>query len=103
DLTVFLPASRRPRATMLAELRDHIAALGEPWQTLTAFVLQEGEIAERFATAPAARSMHHAYIGGLLEHTLSMAAIARHLAGHYPHVNADLLLCGTLLHDMGKV
>lgn len=102
DLTIFLPASRRPRATMLAELRNHVAALAEPWQTLTAYLLLEGELAGRFAAAPAARSMHHAYIGGLLEHTLSMAAIARHLAGHYPHVNADLLLCGTLLHDMGK-
>lgn len=102
DLTVFLPASRRPRETMLAELRDHIAALAEPWQTLAGYLLLEGELAERFATAPAARSMHHAYIGGLLEHTLSMTALARMLAGHYPHVNADLLACGALLHDMGK-
>ncbi|MDV7390631.1 HDIG domain-containing protein, partial [Arthrospira platensis SPKY1] len=46
--------------------------------------------------------MHHAALGGLLEHTLSMAAIAEQLAGHYPHVNRDLLLAGALLHDMGK-
>ena len=102
DLTVFLPASRRSRGTMLAELRDHIAALAEPWQTLAGYLLLEGELAERFATVPAARSMHHAYIGGMLEHTLSMATVARMLAGHYPHVNVDLLVCGTLLHDMGK-
>lgn len=102
DLAAFLPASRRPREVMLAELRDHIGALAEPWQTLSGYLLLEGDIAARFANAPAARSMHHAYIGGLLEHTLSMATIARFLAGHYPHVDADLLLCGTLLHDMGK-
>lgn len=102
DLTVFLPASRRPREVMLAELRDQIGPLAEPWQTLTGYLLLEGDLAERFAVAPAARSMHHAYIGGLLEHTLSMAAIARYLSGHYPHVDADLLVCGALLHDVGK-
>ena len=102
DLTVFLPASRRPREVMLAELRDQIAALAEPWQMLAGYLLLEGDLAERFAVAPAARSMHHAYIGGLLEHTLSMAAIARYLSGHYPHVDADLLVCGALLHDVGK-
>ena len=102
DLTVFLPASRRPREVMRVELRDQIAALAEPWQTLAGYLLLEGDLAERFAVAPAARSMHHAYIGGLLEHTLSMAAIARYLSGHYPHVDADLLVCGALLHDVGK-
>lgn len=102
DLTVFLPASRRPREVMLAELRDQIAALAKPWQTLTGYLLLEGDLAERFAVVPAARSMHHACIGGLLEHTLSMAAIARYLSGHYPHVDADLLVCGALLHDVGK-
>ena len=102
DLTVFLPAGRRPREAMRVELRGHIAALAEPWQTLVSYLLLEGDLAERFVVAPAARSMHHAYIGGLLEHTLSMAVIARYLSGHYPHVDADLLVCGALLHDVGK-
>jgi 3'-5' exoribonuclease len=102
DATDFLPNSKRPRDEMLAELRDCVAALGEPWQTLAGYLLLEGALAERFAAAPAARNMHHAYIGGLLEHSLSMAAIARQLAGHYPYVNLDLLVCGALLHDLGK-
>ena len=102
DLAVFLPASRRPRAEMLAELRDDVAALAQPWQTLAGYLLLEGALAERVANAPAARSMHHAFVGGLLEHTLSMAAIARFLSQHYPHVNGDLLLSGVLLHDLGK-
>ncbi|MCA9865614.1 MAG: HD domain-containing protein [Anaerolineales bacterium] len=102
DLAVFLPASRRPRAEMLAELRDDVTALAEPWQTLAGYLLLEGELAERFANAPAARSMHHAFVGGLLEHTLSMATVARFLSRHYPHVDGDLLLCGVLLHDLGK-
>jgi 3'-5' exoribonuclease len=87
---------------MLAELRDCVAALSEPWQTLAGYLLLEGALAEQFAVAPAARGMHHAYIGGLLEHSLSMAAVARQLAAHYPYVNKDLLVCGALLHDLGK-
>ena len=54
------------------------------------------------ANSPAARSLHHAYVGGLLEHTLSMVEIARFMAGHYPYVNRNLLITGVLLHDMGK-
>jgi 3'-5' exoribonuclease len=102
DLTAFLPTSRRSQETMRAELREAIAALAEPWQTLAAYLLLEGELAERYTAAPAARSMHHACVGGLLEHSLSMAAIARQLAGHYPHVAGDLLVTGALLHDVGK-
>ncbi|HMT20340.1 MAG TPA: HD domain-containing protein [Promineifilum sp.] len=102
DMTAFLPTGKRPREAMLAELRDHVAALAEPWQTLAGYLLLEGETAALYVAAPAARSMHHAYVGGLLEHSLSMAAIARYLARHYPHVDADLLVCGALLHDVGK-
>lgn len=102
DMTAFLPASRRPRDEMLAELNDHIAALVDPWQTLATYLLLEGPLAERFVTVPAARSMHHAYVGGLLEHTVSMASLARKVAAHYDYVNINLLLCGALLHDLGK-
>lgn len=102
-LADLLPASRRPRAEMLDELTEQIAGLGEPWQTLVSHLLLEDAFLTGFADAPAARNMHHAYIGGLLEHTLSMAKQANFLANHYPFVNRDLLLAGTLLHDMGKV
>ncbi|WP_420629099.1 3'-5' exoribonuclease YhaM family protein [Candidatus Leptofilum sp.] len=101
-LADLLPASRRPRAEMLAELNTHIRSLGQPWQQLVTKLLLEEKFLALFADAPAARNMHHAYIGGLMEHTLSMAKIANQLASHYPFVNRDLLLAGTLLHDMGK-
>jgi 3'-5' exoribonuclease len=102
DMADFLPASRRPKADMIAELCETIATLADPWQTLAAYLLQEGPLADPFTAAPAARGMHHAYVGGLLEHSLSMATLAGHLAGQYPFVNRDLLICGTLLHDLGK-
>ena len=52
--------------------------------------------------APAAKKMHHAYIGGLLEHTLSMAVLADKISGHYNGIDRDLLVSGALLHDIGK-
>ena len=103
DMTAFLPSSQRPQAEMIQELKTVIGARNEPWQSLLTAILLNDDFLPKFANAPAARAMHHAYVGGLLEHTLSMATIAQQLAEHYPYVNKDLLVTGTLLHDMGKV
>ncbi len=102
DMGDFLPVSQRPRDEMVAELRGFISSLNEPWQTLVSHILLEESFLRDFASAPAARGMHHAYVGGLLEHTLSMTALSDMLSKHYPYVNRDLLISGTLLHDMGK-
>jgi 3'-5' exoribonuclease len=102
-LDELLPSSRRSQEEMIAELKSYIHSLAEPWRQLVAHLLLSDPFLRDYANAPAARNMHHAYIGGLLEHTLSMASLANHLANHYPFVNRDLLLAGTLLHDMGKV
>ncbi len=102
DLSEFLPSSKRPRDEMLADLRQHIAQLAEPWQSLADTLLLDETFLDRFASAPAARRMHHAYIGGLLEHTLSMATIGQTISEHYGYVDKDLLMTGILLHDMGK-
>ncbi|MCP4363192.1 MAG: HD domain-containing protein [Chloroflexi bacterium] len=103
DMAAFLPTSQRSRESMVAELRDIIGLLADPWQQLTSTLLLDDEhFLQTFANAPAARKMHHAYIGGLLEHSLSMANIADQMADHYPYVNRDLLVTGTLVHDMGK-
>ena len=102
DMTLFLPSSSRPRQEMEEELRSLIARLNSPWQDLVSEILLDPEFYPRFLDAPAARTMHHAYIGGLLEHTLSMARLSLTLAEHYPYVNKNRLLAGTLLHDIGK-
>ena len=64
------------------------------------------DFVRKFKTAPAAKKMHHAYLGGLLEHTLSAAILANKIAGHYSEyyagINRDLLLTGAVLHDIGK-
>jgi 3'-5' exoribonuclease len=64
---------------------------------------KDKEFVRKFKTAPAAKKMHHAYIGGLLEHTLSMVSLADKVAVHYSGIDRDLLLAGTILHDIGKV
>ncbi len=102
DMSEYLPSSSRPTAEMIDELRRFIADLDQPWRNLATEILLEDSFLTTFANAPAARMMHHAYVGGLLEHTLSMAKIADFLADHYPFVNKSLLLTGVLLHDIGK-
>ena len=102
DMSLFLPASRRPLDEMIVDLDEAIDKLSQPWRRLLRQVLRTPEIYDAYIKAPAARLMHHANIGGLLEHTLSMLEIARFLADFYSYVNKDLLLAGVLLHDMGK-
>ena len=102
EMSLFLPSSKRPRAEMESELRAYIDRLASPWKELVSDVLLAPSFYHRFVDAPAARGMHHAFVGGLLEHTLSMVKLSLLLAGHYPYVNGDLLLAGALLHDAGK-
>jgi 3'-5' exoribonuclease len=63
----------------------------------------DGDFVASFKRAPAAKYMHHAYLGGLLEHCLSMASLAEKLARHYSGIDADLLVAGAVLHDIGKI
>jgi 3'-5' exoribonuclease len=103
DMDEYLPASSRSPETMAIELRQMIDELDQPWSSLVAKILLDPKFLGDFSSAPAARSLHHAYIGGLLEHSLSMAGLAQYLAGYYPYVNKSLLVSGALLHDLGKV
>ncbi len=73
-----------------------------PLNDLIAAVWADTGLVAQFKRAPAAKLMHHAYLGGLLEHTLSMALLADKIAGHYHRVDRDLLLVGVILHDIGK-
>ena len=104
---LLLPSSRRDTDAMWAELLAAIAGIADPELRtfLETFVESEG-IRENFRTAPAAKTVHHAWVGGLLEHTVSMLAVAEALADHYralvPDLNKDLLLAGVVLHDAGK-
>lgn len=66
-------------------------------------LLTDGEIARAYREAPAARQLHHAWLGGLLEHVVSLLGLAEKVAGHYSMLDRDLLLTGVILHDIGKI
>ncbi len=104
DIADFLPASDRDPMEMFRELHQLVASMANPHlKALLAAIFADQEIAKAFRTAPAAKSVHHAYIGGLIEHVLSMAALAKVTAAHYPGIDPDLLLAGVILHDLGKI
>lgn len=104
DFARFFPVSARPVPAMLAELDGLIASVADAWirQLLQALFQKDEALRAAFAQAPAAKSMHHAFLGGLLEHTLSVAGLADRACAHYPDLNRDLVLAGVLLHDVGK-
>jgi len=101
----FLPASKRPPQEMLAELDAAISVINDAHiKALLESIFNDKEIRERFSLAPAAKSMHHPYLGGLLEHVLSLCKLAQMVAGHYGGlVNKDMLIAGAMLHDIGKI
>jgi 3'-5' exoribonuclease len=89
---------------MFARLTAVTHALQAPYyQDLFAAFWRDEQFVASFKKAPAAKKMHHARIGGLLEHTLSMAVLAEKIADHYGGVDRDLLLAGVILHDIGKI
>jgi 3'-5' exoribonuclease len=89
---------------MYAKLLNIVASVGNPWlRQLLDSVVQDPEIVPRLKRAPAAKMMHHAYYGGLLEHVLSLCNLCRVVLGHYPEADGDLLLAGAVLHDVGKL
>jgi len=100
----YFPASKRDRDEMYAELIGYIETMRNPHlKALLEAFFADSDIARRYKTAPAAKSIHHAWIGGLIEHVLSLLALARFTARHYPEVDEDLLLTGVVLHDIGKI
>lgn len=103
EIEHFMPASKRPFAEMEKELEDTIKSIADPGLKKLMEEIFQGETLARFVRAPAAKKMHHAYIGGLLEHTLSMVGMARKTAEHYSMLDGDMLICGTLLHDLAKI
>jgi 3'-5' exoribonuclease len=100
----YFPSSARDPEEMWSELRGVVASVGNPHlKALLEAMLDDGDVAQRFRRAPAAKTIHHAYLGGLIEHVLSLAKLAKLAADHYPHVDRDLLLTGVVLHDIGKI
>ena len=98
-----LPCSKRPAAEMFAELLELINTLTHPaMKALAKAYLDDAFLMDAFRQCPAAKSMHHAYLGGLLEHTVAVATLAVEACALHVRLNSDLLITAALLHDLGK-
>ncbi len=104
DLADFVPHTRRDIDEMLTELRDAVNGFQNPHlRALVRAFLDDEQIASRLRVAPAAKSLHHAFVGGLLEHVCSLMNLARLVASNYDYLDVDLLQTGVVLHDIGKI
>ena len=109
DFADFFPASSRDPAEMWSELRATVAGIPDAHlRALLDAFLDDPEISRRYRIAPAAKSIHHAFRAGLLEHVLSLCGLARPIVAHYnaAHegtVDWSLMVAGIVLHDIGKI
>ncbi|MEE4242829.1 MAG: HD domain-containing protein [Desulfopila sp.] len=104
ELSDFVPASNIDIEEMGRHIQKMVASVENSWvRKLLNRFFSKGKIWEDFKTAPAAKGIHHAYSGGLLEHCLSMAKVADMLASHYPGIDRSVLIAGVLFHDIGKL
>jgi 3'-5' exoribonuclease len=104
DLSDFLAHTRHDIEKLYADLGAAVAAVKNPWiKRLLESVVNDPAIVPKLKRAPAAMNMHHAFVGGLLEHTVSLIGLGRSVAAHYPELDADVLLAGIVLHDIGKI
>ena len=104
SLEDFLPHTKQDVEQLYRSVCQTAAGIKNPWlKSLLKSVLEDPAIAAKLKRAPAAMTMHHAFIGGLLEHIVSLCGLCQFAAAHYPEVNSDLLYSGAILHDLGKI
>jgi 3'-5' exoribonuclease len=104
DKTDLLPSTTQDIGVLWRALLSFIASFhNADLKLLLSTMLADPALAEAFREAPAAKQLHHAWLGGLLEHVVSLLTLADRIAPHYPLLDRDLLLTGVILHDIGKV
>lgn len=104
DLADFLPHTPYNVEDMYEQLLAYAEEMHNPWlKKLVSKIFSDPQVAVRFKRAPAAKVMHHAYLGGLLEHVVGLCGLAKQVAAHYPELDVDLLLTAAMLHDVGKL
>ena len=100
----YLPVTKKNRKVMYNELLSYAGSVKQPYLSalLKSFFVEDKEFLKVFAGHSAAKTVHHSFVGGLLEHTLSVTKICDFIARNYPAVNRDLLITVAMLHDIGK-
>ena len=103
NLADYMPRTEKDIDQMFRQVKDILAAIQNPdLKRLVDAFLADHELMRQFCAAPAAMTMHHAYLGGLLEHTLNMLEAARALFGLYPKIQKDIVLAAIFVHDIAK-
>ena len=104
DPADYLPVSNRNRDEMYKELLGLIGETENPYlrKLLESFFVEDEAFVKAFCTSSAAKTVHHGFVGGLLEHTLSVARMCEYFCGAYPILKRDLLIAAALCHDIGK-
>jgi 3'-5' exoribonuclease len=104
ELADYVPQTRKDVEELWSTLVRMVDSFSDLWlQALVRSFLEDPVIAAAFREAPAAKTLHHAWLGGLLEHVVSLLGICQLAAQHYPEIHRDLLLTGVILHDIGKL
>ena len=100
----YLPVSKKDIGKMYQELTAMIRTIKNPYlnKLASSYFIDDPEFAKAFQFHSAAKSVHHGFVGGLLEHTLSVAKLCDYYASYYPGINRDLLLTAAIFHDIGK-
>lgn len=101
----YLPVSSRDIDGMYQELTAHIQTMSNPYlkKLVSSFFLEDKDFEKRFKFHSAAKSVHHGFVGGLLEHTLGVTKLCAQFAQNYPILNHDLLIAAAMFHDIGKL
>jgi 3'-5' exoribonuclease len=104
ELADFLPHTTADVEKLYAQLLEFAVSIKNPWlKKLTTAIIADPAVATRYKRAPAAKVMHHAFLGGLIEHVVGLCGLAKLVAAHYPELDVDLLLTAAILHDVGKL
>jgi 3'-5' exoribonuclease len=99
-----MPSTTYDVAALWAQLLSFVESFTEPdLKRLLTTILADPALAEAYREAPAAKQLHHAWLGGLLEHVVSLLTLAERVVPHYPILHRDLVLTGVILHDIGKI
>lgn len=100
----YLPVSKKDIDGMYEELLEFISSVKNPYlnELLSKFFVESPAFSKAFKFHSAAKSVHHGFVGGLLEHTLSVTKLCDYYAGYYPQLNRDLLITAAIFHDVGK-
>ena len=104
DPSLYLPVSKKDIEVMYKELLGIISGISNPYlkRLLEEFFVKDAKFIDQFKKSSAAKTVHHGFIGGLLEHTLSVTKLCDYYCTAYPKLNRDLLLTAAICHDIGK-